>query len=205
MARNIQWNCRGLVNKINELHKLTKKPDIICLQETWLKEEKKINIENMDIIRKDRTTQEMGGGVLIGISKKIEIDATITGRIERVGCQIQDDDKEGINIVFMYNPPNNVITEKEWRKILTHLMSNSPDAIVIICGDLNAQSEMWGSTMENQNGKNLEKAISILPIHILNTEETGGKLLRKPNTDETPKSERKPIKWPTTKPWWYQK
>ena len=40
----IQWNCRGLKANINELLFLTQCPSIICLQETFLKQNDNINI-----------------------------------------------------------------------------------------------------------------------------------------------------------------
>ena len=51
MGQNIiQWNCRGIKANLNDLLLLQAEihPAIICLQETFLKENDKINIKNFE-------------------------------------------------------------------------------------------------------------------------------------------------------------
>ena len=61
----IQWNANGLdkngpeLLKKLETEKIT--PDIICIQETFLKESKNWNIDNYTAIRRDRKDRPKGG------------------------------------------------------------------------------------------------------------------------------------------------
>ena len=60
------------------------------------------------------------------------------------------------NIVFVYNPPYNIISSTEFFNFLSKI-SHLPNAIII--GDLNAQNSLWGSDFSNQIGNNLLKAL----------------------------------------------
>ena len=68
MVLILQWNANSvkahgheLKNTINEW---TNKPDILCIQETWLQPEKSFFLSGYDFHRKDRIYQEhkTGGG-----------------------------------------------------------------------------------------------------------------------------------------------
>lgn len=63
----LQWNCRGLFAHLEELKQHlagTVKYDVICLQETLLKPNRRFNLPGFNIVRKDRATSSGGGGVL---------------------------------------------------------------------------------------------------------------------------------------------
>ena len=61
----LQWNARGLnANGPALLHYLETNrliPDVICIQESFLKEPKTFNIDGYEIIRKDRSETPGGG------------------------------------------------------------------------------------------------------------------------------------------------
>lgn len=61
----LQWNCRGLFAHLEELKQHlagTVKYDVICLQETLLKPNRRFNLPGFNIVRKDRATSS-GGAV----------------------------------------------------------------------------------------------------------------------------------------------
>ena len=60
----MQWNSKGYFNKLPYLHKLIDEynPNIICLQETFLKADKRISLKQFhDPLRKEREVQNCGG------------------------------------------------------------------------------------------------------------------------------------------------
>ena len=112
----IQWNANGFCNGLDkngpellkklETDKIT--PDIICIQETFLKEPKDWNIENYIAIRKDRKDKPKGG--LITFIKYGIIHQEIEAPEEIEGQIIENKTKQRkLHIANIYNPPNNRI------------------------------------------------------------------------------------------------
>ena len=69
MVLILQWNAQSLIphNKEfkNAIHSWTSKPDIICIQETWLKKDKLYTLPGYNIYRSDRNQtgpKKSGGG-----------------------------------------------------------------------------------------------------------------------------------------------
>ena len=60
----LQWNCRGLFAHLEELKQhlagSTVKYDVICLQETLLKPNRRLNLPVFNTVRKDRATSSGG-------------------------------------------------------------------------------------------------------------------------------------------------
>jgi len=65
----LQWNCNGIVAHQNELKKHIaenrNKYDIICLQETHLKPDKKISVAGYNVVRRDRVDGSKGGVITL--------------------------------------------------------------------------------------------------------------------------------------------
>ena len=66
----LQWNAQNIISHGNELKHYTYnsnyKPDIICIQESWLNNEINFKLNNYSMVRKDRQLGT-GGGVCIFI------------------------------------------------------------------------------------------------------------------------------------------
>ena len=99
----IQWNCRGIYRKINELKNYLSNgdtlPDIIALQETHLVPKYKPKINGYELIRKDRDIK--GGGLCIFIKNEvsfIEIDPGDVSPNEAQCIHIQ----ETTFLIFIY-------------------------------------------------------------------------------------------------------
>ena len=68
----LQWNCNGLRSRTNDIKQLlTYNFNIICLQETRLTDKCRFSIPGYNILRKDRSNGQLGGGQIIAIKKNI--------------------------------------------------------------------------------------------------------------------------------------
>lgn len=170
-----QWNSRGLLNKSHLTPKLTREFDILLLSETKLTKNKPYGITNMKLHRKDRASEDRGGGVAIGIKNDItwfpvDLDDDIFNNEHfEVACVfIQLKENKKLFCVSIYKPPQFNITEEEWTKLLERIKMITKDSPVIIGGDLNTKHELWGSAKPNASGKNLVKALPKFDLQILN-------------------------------------
>jgi len=74
MVLIIQWNARSLLANgqfKHFLNELDEKPDVVCVQETWLKPNLEFKLHGYTGIRRDRNTGEGGGGCAIFIKTEI--------------------------------------------------------------------------------------------------------------------------------------
>ena len=158
----LQWNAQSLIAHGNEFkHALNVweiKPDIICVQETWLKEGKTFNLIGYDMYRNDRkvsSNKTLGGGCVIFAKKGIPIkyvkekDTDIQYQVVEVFCK----DQNKLNIINVYNPCLNID-----ESFLAEIESYVNDRTVI-CGDFNGHNTLWGSKNTDTNGRNIENFI----------------------------------------------
>ena len=106
----MQWNACSIVRHKTELVnyiskiKLEKVPDIICLQETFLKPNKTFKINGYNIIRKDRE-QSMGGGIAICLKNELSFKLIEPQtKLECVAVEVYSGNSK-ITIVNVYVPP----------------------------------------------------------------------------------------------------
>lgn len=149
----LQWNARSLIANGQEFKKFIanqeKGPDIICIQETWLKSQYNFLIQGYITIRRDRH-QGNGGGVATFIKqgigyKTVEVDR----EIEVVVVEIWEGSR-CIRIINFYNP-----CDRLSKDILESIGGNGSQKTVW-CGDFNAHSSIWGSAKTDYNGEIIE-------------------------------------------------
>lgn len=148
---------------MKELRQLTStlKPDLICLQETFLKPNKQINFPGFTSIRKDRI--ELKGGLLILVRENIKFHETITNKdIEYQSIQILLENNESITIKNVYCPPSDDISKYQ------EIFENNNNKTIIM-GDFNAHHIVWGCHDTNKRGQNVENFISQNNLTFLNT------------------------------------
>ena len=151
-------NIRSCRNKEVEISLFLKENDIdiLTLNETWLKNNFKLDIPNYTITRKDRPSRQ-GGGVAILVRNDIKFDiidtcSNINTDNEAITIRLKNPEDQ-ITITTIYIPPASSINTS-----LLENIKNSADNI-IITGDLNAKHTDFNCTKTDRWGMALKKAL----------------------------------------------
>ena len=169
----IVLNCKSLDARINELRLLVyySNPDIICLTETWLNNDKVIkynyNIHGYKCIFQHRLNR-LGGGLVTYIKQELYFIKTSVrnftdGNLEVQFFDINMKNNRALTIFNYYNPNRDIsLTELEY------YMQYLKDPFLMV-GDLNCHTPLLreGDTT-NVTGKNLELFLSRNQICIIN-------------------------------------
>lgn len=152
----LQWNARSLIANGQELkryiHELTDKPEVICIQETWLKPHLQFIIKGYSAIRYDRSN-ERGGGCVTFIKEGIPYKCIkVSGEHECIVTEIFNGSKETYTIINYYNPCKALTSD-----LLNGIIKRSHTEIW--CGDFNAHNSLWGSKHTDMNGMVVEDVI----------------------------------------------
>jgi ribonuclease HI/exonuclease III len=161
----MQWNACSLTARSAELKNylstVEKSPDIICVQETFLKANKLFKLDGYVIIRNDRAERPGGGlATLIkeGISHRV-IDSP--ANIECLCIEIKSKNIKYV-IVNVYIVPCIHVDFDEYKGIF-----NFKNAI--ITGDFNAHNTLWGSSTTDSRGQDLENLLEETECVVINT------------------------------------
>ena len=154
----MQWNARSLIANGQELKHmldgLEHKPEIICIEETWLKPRLDFKIPGYKCERKDRENI-VGGGcatfIRNGIQyRRIEMNTVLECVITEVWT-----DRGKITCINLEDSYFQEIVDKI-------------SVPVVWVGDFNAHNELWGSKKKNRNGKIVEDFIDKNQLVVLN-------------------------------------
>jgi ribonuclease HI len=169
MALSImQWNARGLrCNKDQLKHFLLNTPtppDVLCIEETFLKEKALTpKLENYNSIRKDTTTKGHGGLIIyikVGLNFNV-LEVEEIPNIEIQGVEITTLNGH-LKIYNTYIPPEHNITKENLQKLF-------PNKRAILVGDYNSHNTWWGCTKNNIRGKLIEEILVENNMVVLNT------------------------------------
>jgi hypothetical protein len=146
------------------------KADIISINETWLKPEHTIYIDNFNIERSDRPTGARGGGACLIIHNSINYTRVETSPIEganHVTIQIHNciKEKQDLFITTLYSPPQIKLDEVNLMTFI-NLGKN-----ILILGDLNAHHPAWSSKSTNKSGETIYELLGNNKITMLNNNE----------------------------------
>uniref|UniRef100_A0A2P2HZJ0 RNA-directed DNA polymerase from mobile element jockey-like n=1 Tax=Hirondellea gigas TaxID=1518452 RepID=A0A2P2HZJ0_9CRUS len=162
-----QLNCNGLKNKVSELklYLYTKKPDLMCICETWLKDREPTFI-GYKAIWQHRVDADRGGlGILIREDvnyQSLQLRHFEDGHLEFQAIQIYSN-LGNIDILNIYNPNLNV-TFEEFNFYYSQLTERA-----ILIGDFNAHSPLWENRLRsNFTGKSIEKLLETTGMGLLN-------------------------------------
>ena len=162
----LQWNCRGLKANLPEIDILIQKfsPAVICLQETLQTENKPIKLRKYSHFYKTNIKNDgrPGGGVSIFIKRNIphsEILLNTTLQATAVKISLH----RPITICSIYLPPSTNIDIADLDAIVSQLPSP-----VLLLGDFNAHSPLWGCNSLDNRGKVCEDLINGHNLCILN-------------------------------------
>jgi len=167
----IQINCNGISRKLSEIKLLvyTKKPDIVCLCETWLNDQSRQPVFiGYNTVWKNRGGDARArGGLMFLIRKDIKhrekpLNLYENGKLELIGITVATSWGE-VDIINLYNPGKDIQTD-EFIHYITQINTK-----FILCGDLNAHSPTWDSRGRyNATGRAIEEAEEIFNLNILN-------------------------------------
>jgi len=138
-------------------------PDLICVQETFLKTSSKFNIPGFAKETLCRVT-EKGGGVATFIREGLAyIREPLPTDIEGITLQIKIN-KRDVHISNIYIRPQIDVNIDDLRNIFSRPNS-------IICGDLNAKNTLWGSPKNDGRGDIISDLLDECNLTVLNTGE----------------------------------
>ena len=162
----MQWNARGLAARQLELKQFLATygggpPDVICLEETYLKEGKLFSLPGYDNFRKDRVNRN-GGGVATFVKKDLNaVQIDTPDQVECIGIKVKLKNSY-IQIYNVYNPPDITIDKSSYKKFFENINS-------IVTGDFNSKNSLWNSPDYNKNGYILEELIDENNFVVINT------------------------------------
>jgi exonuclease III len=162
----IQHNIRSITANKEELENYITKHDIdiIMLSETWLREQNYIKKKNYTL----ETTYSITGYRGVGIAIKDTIkykNCTFPHQLNTIEVQCLEILEEKIKNISIYIPEgNNQEIKDDWEKILDY----SRNEKVIIGGDFNAHSRIWGSSKSDRRGNLIIEALNNHNMIIMN-------------------------------------
>src|SRR6218665_3825997 len=156
----MQWNARGMTKNRHELrnylHKTSRPPDVLCIQETFLKTNNGNPIlEGYTTIRKDKVNNSGKGGLAILVRSGLNYTLKDMTEIEHVESQaIELKTKTGpIQITNIYIPPSATTNKQALNKLFKQHRT-------ITVGDMNAHNKSWGGSKNNTIGNIIEEIVT---------------------------------------------
>lgn len=168
-------NIRGIKSKIESLEEIieTVQPTVVCLVETHLNTEEKVQIPGYKVYCNNRTRD--GGGILVAVKESL---SSVIVEVKREMCEYEtlwlklDNTRQCIRLGVVYAPQ-----EAKSKEIYTSLEKEVKEAEnrqenLIIVGDFNCKigKAIKGNTEEiTSAGKKLVEMAKKLDLHILNS------------------------------------
>ena len=167
MTTIVQWNCRGLKANIDEIDILTQSlsPAAFCLQETMQPNHKPIQFRKFTqyLCTAVKTDGRPTGGVSIMINTSLpHSQITLNTPLQAVAARISL--HRPITLCSIYLPPNTHFHLYE----LTDLVTQLPPPVLLM-GDFNSHSPLWGCSSLDSKGKIIEDLINHTNLCLLNT------------------------------------
>jgi ribonuclease HI len=161
----IQWNVNGFILHIDEVKLLIEEyePTVLCLQETRIKTNERVNLTGYRMYQHRMATRQRGVAVAVRrdtTAEKINLVTDLNAVAVRVGFD------RPTTVCSLYVAPSQNPTLDE----LTDLANQLPPPF-IITGDINAHNPIWGSRTHNQRGRIFERFVEEKGLVILNTGE----------------------------------
>ena len=161
----IQWNCRGLKPKFDEISLLLsqQKPSVFCLQETFLKPDDKITLKGFNIYNyiHSNCQRPSGGSSIFVKSSCPQRNIQLTTELQATAVSVTLD-KE-ITICSIYIPPSFSLKTEHLDSLLKQLPSP-----YLLLGDFNGHNILWGNKENNSRGELIENFITNNDICLMN-------------------------------------
>lgn len=152
----LQWNARSLISNGQECKHFIStqcdKPDLLCVQETWLRPEWDFVLQGYTAVRRDRA-EGRGGGVGIFVRTGVKYSVMNLGKEqESIRVKVWTEEDE-VTIINYYNPCQKLSLD------VLNQIGGEVRGKQIWCGDFNAHSTLWGSENTDANGTCIEEFI----------------------------------------------
>lgn len=137
----LQWNTRSITSNRESLESFLENENIhiACISETWLKDTTNFRLSKYSIICENREDGKGGVAILIRnnlVWRPFEINIEKDVNFQFVAISFCN-----LIIVSAYIPPNLVVKQDKWEELLGKIQMP-----FLICGDLNANHPIWGSS-----------------------------------------------------------
>lgn len=153
MAFIVHWNCRGLLNNLNDIKDIfaTHSPVAVCVQETNLGPKHHNILKGYQVFRCDREqASRLSGGVAIIVQNGIATrEDKLKTRLEAVAVTLLA--FKTITVCCVYIEPHLTVTLQDFEDLVNQL----PEPFLIV-GDFNAHSSFCGSEKTDARGQILE-------------------------------------------------
>ena len=131
--------------------------DLVCLSETWEKDNKPLHFGSWHILSKPRSNNSGHGGVAIICKPSDEFFIARQTDLEKPGveaifAEVTLKDNLKFLLAVAYIPPSETKQLKDFLDIVKTVNHKH----IIITGDLNAKSQEWQNSSLNESGKLLE-------------------------------------------------
>ena len=166
----LQWNVKHYHNRLPHIHQALDiyKPDIICLQETWLKPHISSKLTGFqDANRKDRDNR-VGGGVVVFPRQGIPTIPLIIHNNLEICANKFFLPSSNITVASLYIAPD---TSHDNIKIGLDSIAQQLTPPYIICMDSNAHHSSWGSNFSDKRGYTIDNWLTSNNLILLNTTE----------------------------------
>ena len=156
----LSLNCQSFSTAKHDLLNLveTYEIDILCLSETWEKNNEKLSFKNWKVLSRPRLTNNHGGvAICAKQSENFMIERLRNlerNDVEAVCVEIIPKNGEKFVLIVSYIPPNKTDELKSLLEMVNdaHKSYNN----VVWTGDFNAKNKLWGNRVENSAGDILE-------------------------------------------------
>jgi len=136
------------MGKFAEISDFIQRFDIVCLQETWLRQSNKTSFKEYIVFRNDRNDLRMGGGSMIICKKslnplehRINSASFLSYDISIISILDSKISHDRIYIISLYKPPNINFKINHWREFFDPIDSITSNSQTFILRDLNSQNK----------------------------------------------------------------
>ena len=161
----IQWNCRGVKPRFEELLLLLSllRPSVFCLQETFLKPNDTFTLKGFNIYNHIHLDclRASGGSSLLVHSTLPQRQIKLKTDLQAVAVSVTLE-KE-ITFCSVYIPPSYILKSEQ----LTSLLQQLPSPYMLV-GDFNGHNVLWGCNDNDPRGELIEDFITKNDIWLMN-------------------------------------
>ena len=144
----LTWNCKGVYTRIEDLQVLLSQysPDILCLQETHLKNEQNLQLRGFASIKSTPPHNATAhGGTVLAIKQELYCEFLTIQTELQITCARVSIHDHLVTICSIYLAPD----EKISRNQLDSLLHQLPKPLLLL-GDFNSHNPLWGGPENGQ-------------------------------------------------------